>query len=225
MKWSPLPVQQKLSGGQQQDQGVGYRQPITFRRVRQGAKLEIKVPFHIFEKVVIISCHHDSGTRSPQQLWAWLMPTWATRRTPAGWGGGCSSFELWASHYPREPCQSGTISITTASTSRPRTSISESINKHTQRLRPEASSWTCTCTWASFSGPSDRNYVKEIFHIAVCVHKEVARIGQEFVDMMMVIGQAHWGRVLGGQQALLLLHLIENLTFREFKQIFFCVCI
>ena len=46
--------------------------------------------------------------------------------------------------------------------------------------------------WAKCLGyTEDRNYVMEILHNAVCVHKEVARIGQEFVDMMMVIGQAH----------------------------------
>lgn len=46
-----------------------------------------------------------------------------------------------------------------------------------------------------------RNYVyKEILHNAVCVHAEVARVGQEFVEM----GDAEAGGRVRGQQALLL---------------------
>ena len=41
--------------------------------------------------------------------------------------------------------------------------------------------------WAKCVRPTGaRNYVKEILHNAVCVHAEVARIGQEFVDRVMV---------------------------------------
>ena len=41
--------------------------------------------------------------------------------------------------------------------------------------------------WAKCHGHTrDRNYVKEILYNAVCVHKEVAMIGQEFVDRVMV---------------------------------------
>ena len=41
--------------------------------------------------------------------------------------------------------------------------------------------------WAKCVRPSGaRNYVKEILHNAVCVHAEVARVGQEFVERVMV---------------------------------------
>ena len=87
------------------------------------------------------------------------------------------------------------IVLTIASTSRPRTSIYERINMYICTSSPrsiEPNMYLGKFDRAKCLGyTEDRNYVMEILHNAVCVHKEVARIGQEFVDMMMVIGQAH----------------------------------
>ena len=41
----PNGQQQQQPGGVQHDQGEGYKKPITFSRVRQSGKVEIKIEY------------------------------------------------------------------------------------------------------------------------------------------------------------------------------------